>query len=406
MDPLKNIRRMEDLPLEGRRVLIRVDFNVPVTADGDVVDDSRIQAAIPTIRHAIEQGAKVVLASHLGRPNGRRVPELSMLPVGERLRDLLSKELGREVEVFLPEESVGDGPRKVVMERVEGDVVLLENLRFYPEEEANDNVFAMKLAALADVFVNDAFSALHRQHASISAAPKHFAERGVGLLLMKELSVFGRLVGSPDAPFVALLGGSRVPEKIGVMNSLLPRARTILVGGQTATTFLAARGLKVGKSRVEPDRFDAVAGLLSRAKLRGVDVMLPTDVVVATEIADEAPTEVVPADAIPAEALVVDIGPETAAAYAAVLKGAKTVLWDGPMGYAERKPFLAASETVGKAIARSSAMSVVTGIDTVAAVNRLVLKPFFKHVSTGGSASIALLEGRELPGLDALREET
>jgi phosphoglycerate kinase len=406
MDLLKGIRKMEDLLLEGRRVLIRVDFGVPLAPDGSIADDARIQAAVPTIRHAIDQGAKVVLASHLGRPRGRRTPELSMLPVAERLQEMLTKEMGKEMEIFLPDESVGDGPRKVVMERVEGEVVLVENLRFHPEEEANDNLFAQKLSAIADVYVNDAFGACHRPHASVSAVAKYFSEKAAGLLVMKELSVLSKLLGSPDGPYFLVVGGERFSDKLTCMNNLLGRVRAILAGGAVAATMMAAKGLAVGRSRIEPDKVETAGNFLSRAKLRGVDVLLPIDVVVARDASDEAPTEVVAADRVPEDAMVLDIGPESAALFGSTLSGARTVFWNGPMGVYERRPFLAGTEAVAKAIARSSAMSVVGGTNTVAAVAKLVLTPFFKHVSMGGPATLLVLEGRELPGLEALREAT
>ena len=405
MDVFRGIRRMEDLLLEGRRVLIRVDFNCPLTPEGEVADDARIEAALPTLKYAVEQGAKVVLASHLGRPKGRRVPELSMTTVGERLRELLSRDLGREMEIFVPDDCVGDGPRKVVMERVEGEVVLLENLRFYAEEEANDNVFAQRLAALCDIYVNDAFASSHRAHASVSAVTRHVAEKGVGQLMARELSALGKLLGLPDQPFALVLGGARVSEKLGAVNSLLGKLKLIVVGGGTANTFLAARGLPVGASHVETDRLEVVQNLMSRARLRGVEVLLPVDVVFTRPGADEG-GEAVPIEALPPDATIVDIGPETRALYAQALAGARTVFWNGPMGVYEKRPFIAGTEAVGKAIARSRATSVVAGGDTVTAVTRLALRPFFQHVSTGGTSALEFLEGKELPGIEALREAT
>jgi phosphoglycerate kinase len=406
MDVLKNIRKIEDLPLEGRRVLIRFDLGVPLTPEGAVADDTRLQAAIPTIRYAIEQGAKTVLASHLGKPRGRRVPELSMLPVAERLQELLTKDMGREIEVFLPDDSVGDGPRKVVMERVEGEVVLLENLRFYAEEEANDNLFAQKLAALCDVYVDDAFASAHREYASTSAVTRHIGDKGIGLLMARELAWLGKLLTGPDAPFVVLVGGARLSDKVAYLTNLLPRAKTLAFGGAVAATLLAAKGLRMGRTRIESDRLDVAQNFLSRAKIRGVDVLLPTDLVVAPEATEDAVATVVAATDVPDDQMVVDIGPETAATYAKVVRAARTVFWNGPLGVYEKRPFLAGTETVGKALARSSAASVIGGQDTSAAAARLVLTPFFKHVSTGGGSVMAFLEGRELPALEALREAT
>jgi len=397
MDVLRGIKSIEELSLEGLRVFIRVDFNCPLTPEGRVADDTRIQAALPTIKHAIEQGARVVLASHLGRPKGKRVPELSLAPVGERLAELLNQ------EVFLPEETVGDGPRKVIMERMDGEVVLLENLRFQPEEEANDDGFAQRLAALADVYVNDAFGAAHRAHASVSALPKHFVQKGAGFLMRKELTYLGRLLGAPEQPFVILVGGAKVSDKIGVLNNLLGKVKAILIGGAMANTFLVAQGFGVGKSRFEADKVEVAKNLLVKAQARGIDVLLPTDVTVAREVSDSAASEVVPVGSVPEDAMILDIGPETARAYCQRLTAAKVVFWNGPMGVFEKAPFLQGTEAVGKAIGHSNAVSVAGGGDTVAAIARLGLRPFFTHISTGGGASLEFLEGRELPGVEALR---
>lgn len=399
MDILRGIKSIEDLSIEGLRVFIRVDFNCPLTPDGRVADDTRIQAALPTIKYAIEHEAKVILASHLGRPKGKRVPELSLAPVGERLAELLNR------EVYMPEDTVGDGPRKVVMERMEGEVVLLENLRFQPEEEANDEAFAQKLASLADVYINDAFGAAHRAHASVAAMPKFFVHKGAGFLMLKELTYLGKLLTNPEQPFVLLVGGAKVSDKIGVLTNLLGKVKTILIGGAMANTFLVAQGKSVGASRFEADKVEVAKGLLTKAQARGVEVLLPTDVVVAKEASEEAPCEVVPVDKIPKDAMVLDIGPETVQAFASRLNGARTIFWNGPMGVFEKAPFAAGTEAVGKAVAHSTATSVVGGGDTVAAVTRFGLRPFITHCSTGGGASLEFLEGKELPGVEALRQE-
>lgn len=398
VDVLKGIKSIEQLPMEGLRVFIRVDFNCPLTEDGRVADDTRIQAALPTIRYAMEQGAKVILASHLGRPKGKRVQELSLAPVGERLAELIGK------EVFMPEDTVGDGPRKVIMERMEGEVVLLENLRFQPEEESNDEVFAQRLASLADVYVNDAFGAAHRAHASVAAMPKHFAQKGAGFLMLKELTYLGKLLQAPEQPFVLLVGGAKVSDKIGVLTNLLGKVKAILIGGAMANTFLAAQGVNIGKSKFEADKIEVAKNLLAKAQARGVEVFLPSDAVVAKGVSEDAPREVVPISGIPEDAMIVDIGPETAQTFSARLSAAKSVFWNGPMGVFEVAPFAAGTEAVGRAIAHSAAVSVAGGGDTVAAVARFGLRPFFTHVSTGGGAALEFLEGRELPGVEALRE--
>jgi phosphoglycerate kinase len=399
MDLLKRIRKIQDLPIEGRRVFMRVDLDCPLTPEGNVADDWKIQVALPGIRYAIEQGARLVLASHLGRPDGRRTPELSMRGVGERLAELLG-----DVDVYMPEDCVGDGPRKVVMERMDGDVVLLENLGFYPEDAANDELFAQRLASLADVFVVESLGVAHLKQASVATMAKHFSEKGAGMALTKELTVLGKLLGAADAPFVAIVGGEGADEKIPLVNNLMGKAKSVLVGGAIASTFLAARGLRVGRTSVEEDRREVANNLLARAKLRGNEILLPTDVVVSVGPEGAGDIRAVSVENIPSDATIIDIGPDTAALYARKVGASKTVFWNGPMGRYGTGRAAEATEVVAKAIARSSATSVVGGVETVEAVSRLVLKPFFSHVSLGGPACIRLLSGLDLPGLDSLKE--
>ncbi|HOI09024.1 MAG TPA: phosphoglycerate kinase [Myxococcota bacterium] len=399
MDPRKDIPRMEDLPLEGRRVLMRVDLDCPLGPDHRILDETKLHAAMPAIRKAVDAGAKLVLAAHLGAPAGRRLPDLSMAVVGERLAALLGQ------DVFLPEDAVGDGPRKVVMERVEGEVVLLENLGFYAEEEAGDDVFAQRLAMLADVYVNEAFGLSHRRLASLSALPRYLPQHGIGPAFQKELGFLGRARAGAETPLVLMAGGDRVDESIGVVQAQLGRVRTLAVGGPVAASWLAAKGVRVGLSPTEPERLEALAGLVNRAKLRGVDLVLPTDVVVARGVAGDGPRETVPVDAIPDDARIVDLGPASIDAFRASFGGARLVLWTGVLGQWGENPCLGATEAVAKALSRCSATAVIAGPAIAAAIGRLMLTPFLAHVSTGGEAALKYLEGETMPAMQALAEE-
>jgi phosphoglycerate kinase len=399
MDLLRGIGKLEALPLEGRRVLIRADLDCPLTPDNRIADDAKLHAVLPTLKHVIAQGGKAVLAGSLGQPGGKRVPELSMAIVGERLAELLDQ------EVFLPEDTVGDGPRKVVMERVDGELVLLENLAFQPEEEADDDAFAQRLAQLCDLYVNDALGPSGRRLASVRGAARHVNLKAAGLLLHRELTCLNRIAGTPEAPFTVMVGGPSLSAKMGLMMALLGKAKTFLVGGGVASTFLAAKGLRVGRTAVEKDRLDAAKQFLSRAQLRGVEVILPVDVAVSDgDGVAMGGSAIVPADAVPSGGDIRDVGPETAAAFAKAIAGSKTVFWNGPLGAFEQAPFGEGTEKVAKALAHSRATSIVAGTDTAAAVSRLVLTPFLTHVSGGGDSALALLEGREVPGVEALRE--
>ncbi len=389
-------KTVRDVDVAGRRVLVRVDFNVPMEG-GVVTDDRRIREALPTIRYLVERGARVILASHLGRPGGTPDPRFRLAPVGERLSALL----GQPVPV-LPD-CVGPEVAAAVAALQPGQVVLLENLRFHPGEEANDPAFAAQLAALADLYVNDAFGTAHRAHAS-TVGVATLLPAVAGFLMEKELRHLGRALEDPVRPFVAILGGKKVSDKIAVIRHLLTRADSLLLGGGMAYTFLRARGHEIGASLCEPDRLALATDLLAEAARRGVAVHLPVDVVVAEAVRADAPTRVVPASAIPPGWAGVDIGPETAAHFAGVIAQAGTVLWNGPMGVFEIPAFAAGTRAVAEAMARASAVTIVGGGDTAAAVDAFGLADRMTHVSTGGGASLEFLEGRELPGVAVLQD--
>jgi phosphoglycerate kinase len=390
-------RTVRDVEVAGRRVLVRVDFNVPLDEHGRVADDRRIRESLPTVRYLLEQGAAVVLMSHLGRPGGRVVEELRMAPVGERLAQLL----GRAVRV-LPD-CVGPEVEAVVARLQPGEVALLENLRFHPGEEANDPDFAAALARLGDLYVNDAFGTAHRAHASTVGVAAHLPAVA-GLLMEKEIRYLSRLLESPEHPFVAVLGGKKVSDKIGVLRNLLERVDAVLVGGGMAYTFLRSQGYRVGRSLVEEDKVELARELIERARARGVQLWLPEDVVVAERPSPEVPRRVVPAGEIPEGWMGLDIGPRTAERFAGVIQGARLVVWNGPMGVFELEPFAAGTRAVAEAVARCPGTTVVGGGDTAAAVERFGLLERFDHVSTGGGASLEFLEGRELPGIRVLQD--
>jgi phosphoglycerate kinase len=390
-----SLRTIRDLAIEGRRLFIRVDFNVPLE-NGRVTDKSRIEASLPTIKHALERGAKVVLASHAGRPKGKRKPEYSLEPVGAVLAELL------QAEVLLTDDCISDAAGKIVSDLRDGQVALLENLRFHAGEEGNDEAFARELAKLADAYVNDAFGAAHRAHASVSALPKLFRERGVGLLMEQEVTALERLRTANVHPYVAVLGGAKVSDKIAVIEALLDRVDALLIGGAMANTFLAAQGKNMGKSLVETDKLPLARSVLQRAADRKVKLLLPTDVVVATAL-DASAGKTVGVDGVGAEEMALDIGPKSVEAYRQVILPAKAVFWNGPMGLFENRPFADGTFGVARAGADCSGFTVVGGGDSVAAVNQAGLAASYKHVSTGGGASLEFLEGRAMPGIEAVR---
>ena len=393
----RSFKTLDEIEVEGRRVFVRVDFNVPLDSDQTITDDSRIQAALPTIRQLRDRGARLVLASHLGRPKGKRKAELSLEPVGLRLAELLDQ------DVMFPDDCIGDAPKKLVQNLREGQLVLLENLRFHPEEEAGDDAFARQLAGFGDVYVNDAFGAAHRAHASVTGVPKHLTERAAGLLMTRELDYLARLLKQPETPFVLVLGGAKVSDKIGVLENMISRVQAVLIGGAMSYTFLAAQGISMGASRVETDKVSVAERVLHKAEARGVDLLLPVDHVVVKRIEEGAESRVVGNDQVEADDIAVDIGPKTLLRYGDRIESARTVFWNGPMGIFEMDAFAKGTEAVGHAIAKSGALSVVGGGDSVSAVRKAGITPFISHISTGGGASLEFLEGRELPGVVALK---
>ena len=394
------IRTIDQLDLAGKRVFIRVDFNVPLDEKGRVTDDARIRAALPTIRYAIAAKARVILASHLGRPKGDASDKekFTLEPAAQRLSELLDQ------DVILADDCVGDGVKKAVADLGEGKVLLLENLRFHKGEEANDEGFCKELAALADVWVNDAFGTAHRAHASTAGMARFVKERAGGFLIQKEVEYLGRVLAKPERPFVAILGGAKVSDKIKVLENLIGKADSVLVGGAMAYTFLAAKGVPVGKSRVEQDKLELARQILDKAKAKGVDFELPVDHVCATEPKETAERVVVNGTAIPDGLMGLDIGPRTLDRYRQRILAAKTVFWNGPMGLFEQKPWAEGTFGVAKAIAEASGITVVGGGDSAAAVEEAGLVDRMKHVSTGGGASLEFIEGRDLPGVKVLEE--
>jgi phosphoglycerate kinase len=384
------------LDLAKRRVFLRADLNAPLD-HGTVTDDTRLRAVVPTIQYAIKAGASVVLASHLGRPKGKATPEFSLRPIGEHLQSLLGQ------RVDLAPDCVGEVTAAQARALPAGQVLLLENLRFHPEEEANDDRFAQALAALADCYVNDAFAAAHRAHASIAAITKYLQPAAAGLLMQQELSALGRILESPDKPLVAILGGAKVSDKLTLVEHLLGRVDSLLIGGGMAFTFLRALGHAVGRSLVEPDQLDTASRTLEAARRRGVALVLPVDAVVADGL-DSAQGRAVGVREIPAGQMGLDIGPNTVARFTEALSGARTIVWNGPMGVFEKKPFAAGTLALAKAVAGSPAFTVIGGGDTVAAVAQAGVAEKIDYISTAGGAFLEFLEGRKLPGVEALTD--
>nr|WP_297198773.1 phosphoglycerate kinase [Thermanaeromonas sp.] len=388
---------VKDIDCAQKRVLVRVDFNVPID-NGEVADDTRIRAALPTIRYLMEQGAKVILVSHLGRPKGKVNEALRLNPVARRLSELLDKPVKKV------DDCIGPEVEKAINNLKPGEVLLLENIRFYPEEEKNDPEFARKLASLADIYVNDAFGAAHRAHASTEGVARYLPSVA-GFLMQKEIEIMGKALADPERPFVAILGGAKVSDKIGVIRNLLHKVDTLLLGGGMANTFLKAKGYSMGRSLVEDDKVPLASELMEEAQRRGVRLLLPVDLVVAQELSADSPYKVVTVGEVPEGWMAVDIGPETRQAFAEALKGARTVVWNGPMGVFEVEPFAAGTEAVARAVAEVNGTTIVGGGDSVAAVEKVGVAGRITHVSTGGGASLEFLEGRELPGVAALKDK-
>lgn len=390
-------KTIRDIDLKGKRVIVRVDFNVPQDKEGKITDDNRIVGALPTIKYLVDQNAKVVLMSHLGRPKGEFNMKYSLAPAALRLSELL----GRPVK--MAKDVIGEDADRIVASLKEGEVCLLENLRFHNEEEKNDPDFARKLSGYGDIYVNDAFGTAHRAHASTEGVA-HYLPAVSGFLIEKELKFLGGAVEHPDRPFVAILGGAKVSDKIGVINNLLEKVDVLIVGGGMAYTFIKAQGGEIGKSLLEADRLEYALEMIEKAKAKGVKLLLPEDSVAADAYSNDAKIEVVDSYKIPEGYLGLDIGPKAQKAFAEAIRGAKTVVWNGPMGVSEMSNFAAGTVAVAKAMAESEAVTIIGGGDSAAAVVQLGFGDKMSHISTGGGASLEFLEGLELPGVAALND--
>lgn len=393
---LDRLRCVQDVAVEGKKVVVRVDYNVPL-ADGRVADDSRIRASLPTLKNILERGGKPILLSHLGRPEGKVVTALCLDPVAASLRELLGSPVNKL------DTCVGDEVVQAIEEWEPGSVILLENVRFFPEETANEAGFARKLAGLGDVFVNDAFATLHRAHASTLGIADYLPSYA-GFLVQKEIEALARLTDNPEHPYVAIIGGKKARSKLGTLRDLVDRVDAILIGGGVAFTFLHAQGHNVGSSIVDESLFDEILLISEKAEEKGVPIVLPTDAVVAAELSDSAETAVVRIDDIPSDGIGLDIGPETIALFREKIAAARTIMWAGPMGAFEFDPFVAGTREIGQALAESDAFTVVGGGETGEAVKKLGVVEGISRISTGGGACLALLRGKSLPALEALRD--
>lgn len=395
-----NKKSVEDLVVKGKKVLVRCDFNVPLQ-DGVITDENRIVAALPTIQKLLKEGAQVILCSHMGKPKGEPKPELSLAPVAKRL----SEKLGKEVVFAKDDTVVGENAKKAVAEMKDGDVVLLENTRYRKEETKNEDNFSQELASLAEIFVNDAFGSSHRAHCSTVGVTKYVKESAVGYLMDKEINFLGNAVNNPERPFVAILGGSKVSDKINVINNLLEKVDTLIIGGGMAYTFAVAQGGKVGNSLLEADKVEYAKEMMKKAEEKGVKFLIPVDTVITKEFKNDTEYKTVPTKEIPDGWQGLDIGEESRKLFAEAIKSAKTVVWNGPMGVFEFPNFAKGTEAVAEALAQIDATTIIGGGDSAAAVNQLGYGSKMTHISTGGGASLEFLEGKELPGVVAVDDK-
>ncbi|MBA7616633.1 Phosphoglycerate kinase [subsurface metagenome] len=391
-------KSLEDIDLKGKSIIMRVDFNVPLDKEGNITDDTRIRASLPSIKYVLGNGTKLILMSHLGRPKGQVKEELRLSPVGKRLSELLGK------EVIQCKDSIGEETKKIVSGMQTGDVALLENLRFHKEEEANDPEFSRSLAEYADNYVNDAFGTAHRAHASTEGIA-HRLPAVAGCLMKKEIDFLGRLISQPEQPYIAIIGGAKVSTKIGVLEKLIEKVNVLIIGGGMSYTFLKAKGFEVGNSLVETDKVNLAFGLIKKADNKGVKMMLPIDHSVADKVEATAKIKTIERNAFSPQMIGVDIGPKTIRIFKKEIKYGKTILWNGPMGIFEIDKFAKGTNQIAKAIAACSGITVVGGGDSVAAVNKIGIADKIDHVSTGGGASLEFLEGKELPGIKALQDQ-
>lgn len=392
-----NKKTIEDIDVKGKKCLVRCDFNVPLK-DGKITDENRLVGAMPTIKYLVDHGAKVILCSHLGKPKGEAKPELSLAPVAKRLSEMLGKEV-----VFAADDNVvGENAKKAVSEMKDGDVVLLENTRYRAEETKNEENFSKELASLAEIFVNDAFGTAHRAHCSTVGAGQFLQERVCGYLIQKEIDFLGSAVENPERPFLAILGGAKVSSKLGVINNLLDKVDTLIIGGGMGYTFLKALGHEIGTSLVEEDKIDYAKDMMAKAEEKGVKLLLPIDIVYASEFAEDAEPHITEGRDIPAGNMGLDIGPKTRELFAEVVKASKTIVWNGPMGVFEFENFAKGTKAIAETMAEADATTIIGGGDSAAAVNQMGFGDKMSHISTGGGASLEFLEGKELPGIAAL----